>query len=163
MRNLILAFMVALVAVLTLTPAAFAVTVREYCANSTHKIETYNYTISVNDTTEIIYSTQTLECLNGCSDTLGKCRPNAYEMHITSFGLIMLIMAIGVLGIKYGGYYTPVVLMLLFTLTIAVYSTDVFIGNDNLLILILSIALIGMNTDEFLKYMDWKKYKSDDE
>ena len=137
--------------------------IQQYCINATHELATNEYNITTNGTDVQYQYNQTVPCLNGCSNTLGKCRPNAYELHISSFALIIVIMAIGVLGIRYGGYYTPVVLMLVLTLVIAVYSTDVFIGGDKLIILIVSLALVGMNADEFLKYMDWKKYRSDDE
>jgi len=125
---------------------------QERCFNSTHVLETYNFTLDSEGSVIEYNSEQFHRCLNGCSRSLGKCRWDEFWSQLAAFALVFGLVFIGILSYWVAGNYTPVLMILLFTFAFTIWNTDVFIGTNKLLLLIISFALLGMNLDLYLKY-----------
>lgn len=123
--------------------SAQAITVKEACINSTHQINTYNYSLIVNSTTSSYNYTQIHECLNGCSTTLGKCRPNSFlEISYMSqiFAGLLVLAAFSIwLERKTNTSIDVPLLILISLLSIIIGTQDVFTSTYRILFFLFAL------------------------
>ena len=152
MKKIILGFMTALVVLLPLVSAITSpIDVKEICLNHTTEYANFNYSVSVDGMSEDYGYEQYKDCLNGCSTTLGKCRPDQFRSIIYGGGLVLGMALLGLFIFYVGKNYALFMILVLFVVGITIVGTDVFNGNMRIMIVAADVALIGLAINTALK------------
>lgn len=123
---------------------AQAVIVKEKCLNDTYLQLTFDFEMVTDDISINHTYSQVHKCLNGCSETLGKCRWNKYNSNIYVLILVVSFIGCAMFAINFGSIFEPVLLIILITFALLIHGTDVFVLYNKFVLLAVSLGLIGI-------------------
>ena len=147
MKKIIAAFMTVIMILLPLVSAITSpIDVKEVCLNHTTEYANFNYSVSIDGIAEEYGYEQYKECLNGCSESIGKCRPDEFRSAIYGGAMVLGLTLLALFTFYVGRNYALFMILVLLTVGLMVYSTDFFNGYLKYMVLIANVALIGLGT-----------------
>lgn len=151
-KKIIAVFATALMALLPLVSATTSpILVKEVCLNHTTEYANFNYSVSIDGIAEEYGYEQYKECLNGCSASIGKCRPDEFREVLYGGGIILGLTLLALFTYYVGRWYALFLVLVLLTTGLMIYSTDFFTTTLKYMVLVADVALIGIAVQAALR------------
>jgi hypothetical protein len=129
-----------------------------YCANDTYAQTNRTMDIAIDGNSTIIDYNNAEYCVNGCSEGLGECRPNASVEAIILLGLIAFMIGIVIFTNDFGAM-NLMTSALVVTASVILIASDVFSSPLDVILLVIPIAVLG----EYMSNMIHRRKEEDDE